>query len=256
MKPAKFEATSTKGWQRKTALTILTCTLCISMPEETESKNPDAQQIRNLVSHAYDLKTGQYIYSEYHAEYYEAGRHIHSIVEYRTPERILARKTITFGQNRTAPNFRLEDLRSGYIEGAQAVPGGFKLYVRKDSASPVKEKVVPIPAPAVIDGGFDYFVRDNFSRLAGGERMTIHFGSSFQQDFFRFDVYRTGEGEFKGRKAVFFNVEVTNFILKGLVDPIKLVYDASSKRLLSFSGVSNVNDETGRSYRARIDFVM
>jgi hypothetical protein len=244
-----------KRWQAGTIGTVLAAA-GFFVSESIESKNPGTSEARQVISHAYDLKTGQYIYSEYHFEHYVNGRHTHSIVEYRTPDRVLARKTISFAQSRTAPDFRLEDLRSGYVEGAQAVPGGYKLFMRKDRSQPVREKVISIPSPAVIDGGFDYFVRDNLARLSSGERMTIHFGSSYQQDFFRFDVYKTADGEFKGRRAVFLNVEISNFLLKGLVDPIKLVYDASSGRLLSFSGVSNVNDETGKSYRARIDFVL
>ena len=245
-----------KKWLKGSTAAIL-AGASLFMSDSVESNNPAvSQEVKHVVSHAYDLKTGQYIYSEHHFEHYRGGRHTHSIVEYKTPDRVLARKTITFISSRTAPDFRLEDLRTGYVEGAQAVPGGTRLYVQKDRNQPLQERVVPIPPPAVIDGGSDYFVRDNFARLSRGERMTIHFGSSYQQDFFRFDIYKTGEGDFKGRKAVFLNVEVSNFLLTRLVDPIKLAYDASTGRLLSFSGVSNVNDESGKSYRARIDFVL
>ncbi len=209
---------------------------------------------KTVISNAYDLRTGQYIYSEHHHEVYEGGKHIYSVVEYRTPSKILAKKMIRFAERKTAPDFRLEDVRSGYVEGSEAVAGGFKLYTRNTSAEPMKERVVAIPSPAVIDGGFDYFIRDNFSRLAAGEKMVINFGAAYQQDFFRFDVYRTGSGEYKGKKAVFLNVEVHNFVLKRLVEPIKLVYDSESKRLMSYTGVSNINDDSGKSYKARIEF--
>ncbi|MCE9599189.1 MAG: hypothetical protein K8S54_14595 [Spirochaetia bacterium] len=212
--------------------------------------------VKEIVSNAYDVQTGKYIYSEYHREFYSSGQHIYSIVEYRTPDRLLARKVINFARSKEAPDFRLEDVRTGYLEGAEASASGYRLFARKSIRDPLMERILAIPEPAVIDGGFDYFIRNKFDRIAAGERMIIQFGSAFQQDFFRFDVYKTANGNFKGKPAIFINVEAHNFLLKKLVDPIRLVYSSQSRRLMSYTGVSNINDDNGKSYKARIEFVL
>lgn len=217
---------------------------------------PGGETVKEVVSNAFDRVTGQYIYSEYHREVYRNGKHLYSIVEYRSPTQVLARKTIDFTGSRQAPNFRLEDLRTGYVEGAARVPGGYRFFTKQGREDSMEEKVLAIPDPAVIDGGFDYFIRDNFDRLARGEKMPVNFGAANRKDFFRFNIYKAGESDSGGRRVVVFLVEANNVILKQLVEPIRLVYDVQSRRLLSFQGVSNINDDNGRNYRARIEFVM
>lgn len=217
---------------------------------------PAGETVKEVVSNAFDRTSGKYLYSEYHREFYRDGRHVYSIVEYRSASQVLARKTIDFSRSRQAPDFRLEDMRTGYVEGAVSVAGGTRFFSRPDRDGSLEEKTLAIPDPAVIDGGFDYFIRDNFDRLAAGEKMLVNFGAANRKDFFRFNIYKTGETSLGGRRVVHFLVEANNVLLAQLVDPIRLVYDSKSRRLLSFQGVSNINDENGRNYRTRIDFVL
>ena len=241
---------------RKTVFTSIAVLAAAALSPAPAGSVPGRETVKEVVSNAYDRATGQYIYSEYHREFYRNGKHLYSIVEYRSPTQVLARKTIDFSRSRQAPDFRLEDLRTGYVEGAAAVPGGYRFFTRQDRDGAMEEKVLAIPDPAVIDGGFDYFIRDNFDRLARGEWMPVNFGAANRKDFFRFNIYKTAESEADGRRVMLLQVEANNVILKQLVDPIKLVYDVQSRRLLSFQGVSNINDENGRNYRTRIDFRM
>lgn len=214
---------------------------------------PD-KSIKVVVSNAYDRSTGQYLYSEVHREFYENGKHVYSLVDYKTPTVVLARKRIDFSRSRQAPEFQLEDMRTGYIEGAAITPTGYKLFTRKDRNSPMEEAYLPIPDPAVVDAGFDYFVRDNFDRLASGQALAVNFAAANRKDFFRFQIASTGLSDVSGRKLLLLKVEPLNVFLKQLVDPIHLSYDLQSRRLVSFQGVSNINDDNGRNYRARIIF--
>ncbi len=65
-------------------------------------------------SNAYDIASGRYVYSENHTEVWQNGRHVYSDVVYTAADgSVLAKKRITFTRSRTAPDFQLEDLRSG-----------------------------------------------------------------------------------------------------------------------------------------------
>ena len=49
-------------------------------------------------------------------------------------------------------------------------------------------------------------------------------------------------------------MEIGNRLLRLLIDPIDLAYDLESRRLLVFEGISNLNNDDGKSYNARIVF--
>jgi len=71
-------------------------------------------------------------------------------------------------------------------------------------------------------------------------------------DRYKFRARRVEDGQFQGRTAVRFRVEPDS-LLRYLVSPLELMYDAESKKLLEYRGISNVHDPaTGKAYNARI----
>lgn len=199
---------------------------------------------------AYDLATGKFVYSENHAEFYQGGEHAYSRVSYRDKDgKEFASKLITFKSNRLQPTYELEDARDGYVEGIRRESGETVYFARRKSSEPMKEKRVRAPAPAVFDGGFDYFVREHFDEICAGKNKSFYFAVPIELDFFRFRVARQDFGE-----LCRINLELDNVVLRQFVKPIKLWYDSKTKRLAKYEGISNINGGDGKSLKVRVVF--
>lgn len=207
-------------------------------------------------SNAYDIASGRYVYSENHTEVWQNGRHVYSDVVYTAANgSVLAKKRITFTRSRTAPDFQLEDLRSGLVERSRAVGGAFQVGFRKSTSEADRTSVVNAPAPAVVDGGFDYFVRENFDTLAAGRPLRGNFVVPERGTFFACRMYKTGETTHNGRRALQLKMEPENVVIRALADPISLLYDIESRRLLVFAGKSNLESAPGApNFKVRIVF--
>ncbi len=204
---------------------------------------------------AYDLKTGAYVYSDNHQEFFKDGKHTHSEINYKDAKGVVfGKKHIEFSPNSTVPTFRTEDFRDGYVEGADVNGKSVRLYFRRKSEDPISEKTITWKQPSVMDGGFDYFVRENWETVSKGERMSFRFLAPVQLDEYSFAVEKIKDDKWKGRDALFLKLEVDNFVLKRIVKPFFLVYDYKTKRILQFDGLSNINDENGKSLKVRITY--
>ncbi|GBF51556.1 hypothetical protein LPTSP4_30940 [Leptospira ryugenii] len=202
---------------------------------------------------AYDLKTGKFLYTDNHREFYQGDKHIYSQISYKDPSgKEFGRKRIEFAPNPVLPSFRTEDDRDGYLEGAEVNGKQVKLFFRRKSEDPIEERTYQPKTPGVMDGGFDYFVRNQWDKLMQGERLSFHFLAPVQLDDYLFAVEKIKEDKWKDRSALYLKLEIDNFILKRLVQPFLLVYDIKTKRILQFEGLSNINDENGKSLRVKL----
>ena len=204
---------------------------------------------------AYDLNSGRYLYSEHHAEHWRGDRHIFSEVHYKRGSRTLVFKRITFQGSRVAPDYRMKDYRSGYEEGLVKLGAGkVRMVARRSSKKALEEKVVPLPRPAVVDGGFDYFVRLNWSELVSGRTLYVNFAVPIELDYFKFKIRKTGDATVNGRPAHRFEFSIASRFLAMFAESIQVDYDKANRRLLQYRGISNINDQEGKSHRTRIIF--
>lgn len=206
-------------------------------------------------ANAYDIKTGERIYSENHSEVWQNGKHSYSVVHYKdTAEKTIVKKIIYFSRSRTATTYKMEDLRTGLVEGVSRAGNGFKLYFKKNKNDEMKSAVKTIPAPVVVDGGFDYFVRDNFDTLMAGRTLTGNFTVAHRLDYFPCRILKVKEGTSNGRKTVTFRMEPVNIVIRTLAEPIYITYYTEAKRLFVYQGASNLEGPDGKNYRVRIVF--
>ena len=229
--------------------------ICIAVFSGISISAEDTENWIRYRGNAYDLRTGVFLYSENHNEYWQNGRHAYSIVEYRDQSgQLIASKRINFSTNRSAPTFRLEDRRDGYIEGATRNGSGLALFTRESEGKELRQTVVQVPDPVVVDGGFDYFVRDHFDDLLQGRSIPLNFVVSAKLDYFRFRLIPAGQTVIDGRRALRLRLAIDNLLLRALVSSMEIIYDIETGRLLRYAGVSNINNPEGHSYQARIDF--
>lgn len=236
--------------QRKNAGLAVLLAAALFLPSVLEA------QVVRYRSNAYDIQSGKYLYTENHAEHWQNGKHAYSIVTYTDPAgKVMAVKKIVFTGSKVAPNYDLTDKRTGLQEGARIAGNAATLYYQPSGSEARKSKTLNVPSPIVVDGGFDYFVRQNLQSLMAGKTLTGNFTVSHRLDFFPCRIYKVRDLTFLDRDAVMFVMEPTNIVIRQLADPIYIIYDKKTGRLLRFSGVSNLeNPADGKNYRVHIVF--
>lgn len=202
---------------------------------------------------AFDLEGGELLYVEKHVETLEKGRLAEREVRYEDPAgQLIAEKLVRYDESPVAPSFEMTDFRVGLREGAEVDAGSVVLF-----SGPTNERdrrrSVRRPRGAVIDAGFDVFMRDNFEAVVSGERVEFNFAVPALRRFFRFQLVPQGEVSYRGETAFLVKMRPAAALLRLAVDPIELVYSQDG-RLLEFRGLANVCDEKGDRYKARIVF--
>jgi hypothetical protein len=204
-------------------------------------------------ANAFSLDGGELLYVERHVEIQREGRLAEREVRYEDASgKLIAEKLVRYGESALTPTFKMIDFRLGLREGAEVESGEVVLF-SGPLEEPDRGRRVKRPRVAVIDAGFDAFVRDNFSEVVRGRSMVFDFAVPAVGRFLKFQLVPHGRVEHQGEEALSVTMRPANRLLRLLVDPIDLVYGLDG-RLLEFRGLSNVWDEDGDRYLARIAF--
>lgn len=204
---------------------------------------------------AYDLKTGAELYSEHHRERWQEDRLLDATVEYRKPGgEVFATKDLSYEAGVTTPSFEMEDHRNGDRAGAEVDGDAVTLFTQESGEAEADGERMKLPASAVIDAGFAYFVTRQWDRLTAGETVPLDFAVPARHRFVAFRALKTDEGTSQGRAILRVRMQPSNPIFRLLVDPIDLTFDRETRRLLVFEGLSDIEDDEGDSQKVRIVF--
>ena len=231
-------------------LSLVTCLLLAT------SLNLQARErLTTLRGEAYDLKTDTALYTEHHQfEYDDNNTLVAAQVEYRsTDDEIIGRKTLDFRRSLSVPGYetRLHDGR--YIEGLRYTEDGVEIYRSRDGGESMDTKTLKLDGLMAADAGFNNLVHARFDQLIEGDTVKFRFIAPNQQTSVRFKAEHVGERSIEGMPVVDFKIAVASLI--GLfVDPLRLSYDAETRRLIEYRGLSNVRSADGELYEVRIRY--
>jgi hypothetical protein len=211
---------------------------------------------KSYSSSATDLKSNKMIYKEFHEEKFIGGKIDQSITQYKDLSgNLISQRVMEFTDDLSKPNFKLEDYKSGYIEGAELLSKNkVRVFTRKDFNSKLEEEFLTIDEPFVIDGGLTYFFRNNWNDLMSGKTKQFYFIAPAKLDYFKFRVTINSIVTVGGRKGMQLKLEPNSFIIRAFVDPILITYALDTKEILAYKGISNINDKNGKSYSVEIDY--
>ena len=214
-----------------------------------------AQATDSFYGYAYNLDTGKYLYTEVHQPVFEGGREIASTIRYYTPDgKEVGKKTLDYRADAYVPKFRFDLPGEGYAEGITSNGDPIELLKVDGKGKPEKQKRIQRQGFTAADSGFNHAVQDNLGKLAKGETVSFRFAVAGQLDSYRFKVSNVGTGVFEGKPALKLLVQADS-LLRFVAPDLHLLYDADSKRLLEYKGVSNIHDlATGKAYNARIAY--
>ncbi len=209
-----------------------------------------------IIGKAYDQKTGQFIYTEHHLQMYNDGELVRHHVEYQKPDgSALATKTLDYGNQPFAPAFQLQDWRDGYLEAAEYTDKGYRLKRRDRKSAPASSKLIDPQGELelVSDAGFDRYVQARLPNLMERGLQKFRLAVAGRLASYGFTARLVERTTLFGQQAALIRVELSN-LLSLLVDGIDITYALESGHLLRYSGISNIRDDNGVRYDARIDF--
>jgi hypothetical protein len=190
---------------------------------------------------------GELLYRERHEVTESSGRPVRAVTRYFDPKgREIARLESDFSRSATAPNYRLHVESSGQEESA-AVSGANLLL---DYRGKHKTLEVKGAEPLVIGQGLHEFVRSNLERLAS-ETVTVRLAVLSRLDTYKFRI-RPLPPPAPG--VVRLRVEIDDFVLRQLAPHLEFDYELTTRHLLRYSGVSNLEAADGSRAAVEIQY--
>jgi hypothetical protein len=118
----------------------------------------------------------------------------------------------------------------------------------------LRTKTIKVPQPFVIDGGFNYFIKNRWSEIESFKIVSFYFVVPNQMDYFSLRLRKKENKVIGGKNCSIIYLEIDNVVLRWIVKPIILTYDTESKRLLTYEGISNIMNAMGKNEAVKINY--
>ncbi len=203
---------------------------------------------------AHDLKTDRVLFTEHYDVQVENGRWASGTTRYLLPSgQQVAERKFDFSADRYVPVYSLEQSNPEYREGITRIDKGkVDLFMVRDGnrQSAALDRVKEM----VADCGAQAYVVDHIDALQGGGTLHFILAVAGRVDSFALRARKVGDVDVNGTKGIRVRVELDS-LLRLLLPKLELVVDPQSRRLLEYSGISNLKDPaTRKAYSARIVF--
>lgn len=182
-----------------------------------------------VLGSAYDQQGGHLLYTERHfcTEHY-----LQCEVEYRDSSGVLiAKKTLDYSGSQFSPELTMIDYRSN---STVSVPTSGQEGV-------------------VVDAGFDNFVRSIWDKLDGGDSVRFPFLVPGFAKPLEMRAARERSGDCS-REQLCLVIKLDSWLFRMLASPIELSYSREQRKLLRFSGVSNIKGTNGETLSVNIHY--
>ena len=196
--------------------------------------------------------TGEPLYREVHEERWEGGRIVEDRVTYSRPGgETFATKRVDFRADAVAPDFEFVDSASGHREALARFGDALVVRYRAPGGAPERSASLASGAALVADAGFDRFIERSWDRLMAGEAVIRPFLIPSRLRSVDMRIRRLRRAD---EPQVEFELAIDSALLRLVVPAIRVHYDASTRRLLRYEGISNLRGANGRNLQVTIEF--
>ncbi len=213
-----------------------------------------------IIGLASDAVSGEPMYCEYH---YSQDLGSRFIVEYRNlSQEVIAKKELDYSVDMLKPDVIQQDFRHGELREVvsnQSQSNGIDVRYRKPNKEKTKTANLAVSDKLVIDAGFDQAIRQSWDSLSKGEKVKMDFLSPVHLRKIALTI-EMKEGEECSRQQydqvsqACFLIHPSNVLLNLFVQPLALIYDKQSQRLLVYKGNVNITAEDGSTLKAVIQY--
>jgi len=197
--------------------------------------------------------SGEILYYEYH---YVPAEGDTRIVEYKDiNDQLITEKTLQFNGDNTQPEMVQVNHLSGeqITISAKEAPGIFRLEYKQNFRASLKQKSFEASAQLVIDAGFDEMIRRSWEKLLTEGSVDFDYLAPARQRTFSLTVEPMA-CRAPVEAARCFSAGPTAWLLRKFLDPIELVYHDSTRELISYRGLGNIADTSGKYMKISIEY--
>lgn len=214
---------------------------------------PSTGTIRHVEGSAYALSDGHLMYRESHW-LFDDGGNPSRLVLYQCPDgKPFARKLLHDDGSAQAPDFELDDGRTGYREGVRRQGSQRIVFVRDSTHAAERTAVLKTSPLPVIDAGFDAYIRSHWNQPGKDGSDSVPFVIPSRLGTLGFSVKRMPDATVNGRHARLYRLGLDSWI--GFALPhLDVAYDEQTRELLRFIGVANIRSSSGKNVQAKIVF--
>ncbi len=203
-----------------------------------------------VLGFARDARTQRFLYTEVHEFNRSADGEVQSATcrYYDAQGKEMARKSLDYRSNRFIPVYTLEMPAQRYTEGISSNADPVVVF-KKNTGQEAQASLPRDDGLEAADAGFNHLLMAQMPKLRKGETVNFKLIVAGRTDRFRFRVRKLADVKVEQEPGIKLLVEPDS-LLRMLVAPIEIVYDAAGKRLLNYSGVSNIIDpSSGEVFR-------
>lgn len=217
-----------------------------------------AAQLLSFEGKATDPDSSALLYTESHQIILDdAGHYLSAHVSYRYPNGdVFAEKTLDYSKDALAPDLSFYDKRKNEHTYVTVNFESNDLKVLVENAKGKQETNVKLDEPlVVVDAGFDRLIDSQWDTVKKDKELKFSFLAITRAQLINFEVVELTTNE----TSTFLELHPRNFFINILVDPIALEYDNKTHRLVSFEGLTNIEqfidgEGTEENYVARIEY--
>lgn len=213
-----------------------------------------AAEIQRFTTTAHDLKTGRLVYTESYEVQVDNGRWVAGTTRYFLPNgTAIGERKFDFSTDRTVPIYSLDQSNVDYHEGITRIDAqhvevfNFRDGHRQTASLPRVQNMVA-------DCGSQPYVVEHLDQLEAGNTLHFTLVVAGKTDSFRLRARKLADVDVGGRRAMRVRIELDS-LLRLFLPPLELTIDPETKRMLEYSGITNLKDPaTRKAYSAKITF--
>ena len=195
----------------------------------------------------------QLLYTESHWLYQDQGSG-HRLVIYSCADgEPFARKFVDMAPGDSTPDVDMLDGRTGYREGVRTRSGQREVYQQPSAADVEKHSPISTPHNAVIDAGFDAFVREHWDDLSTPGIAPLPFLIPSELKYIDFSAKKLRDELAGGREVRWFRLQLNGWYAF-VLPHIDVAYDAATRDLYEYRGLSNIRGKGNRNLTVKIQF--
>lgn len=206
-----------------------------------------------LIGTAKHIKTGEVLYIEKHEiASDEKGLNRMIQTEYQKPDgKVFASMKTDFQEDPFLPKIDFADSRFSFLE-TQVYDKKLKklTLVKSENGKEISRKSLDVVDNMVSGQGFTNFIKVNFD-APEKSHIKFNFVVLAKMDFYQFDILVKGSEDKNAKK---FQLSPGHLIFRLFLKPIEVSYDAKTKRILTYLGLSNIMTDEHKSQEVLITY--
>lgn len=154
-----------------------------------------------------------------------------------------------FTKNKLVPDYQFENSKIQLKEKVTKSDDGKRLLVEIIERGKKTSFELPVVENAVMGQGFHNLIMARFEELKV-KPLEVNFIIPRKKDYFRFKIEKVkSNGD-----SIELSLRPSHFLLKAIVPKISVSYHTQTKKLLSFQGMTNIEDSNGEAIKAAIGY--